>query len=90
MSASRQEQDVVQAQIEAASAEESATPRNTAVSQLEQLAVQSNLQILSPGEQKQGHIAIEILVRLDGLEMGKGAFFRAKQRIKYVMQYFGS
>ena len=46
--------------------------------------------LLEKEEKKAGEIAIEMIVRLEATEKGKGFFFRTKRRVQVLCQYLNS
>ena len=90
MSLSTRNQQQVQQMIEAASAQGRREMRAEAEATLAQVNVLMGQGILSKEDIKAAEIAIEILMRLEATEQGKGWWFRSKRRIQLTQMYLGS
>jgi hypothetical protein len=76
--------------VEAASAENRREMRAEAEATLAQVNALMGQLLLSKDDSKAGEIAIEILIRLEATERGKGWWFRTKRRIQLTQMYLGS
>lgn len=90
MSLSGNEQQQIQKRIEAATIEERKEMCANAESTLSQINVLMGQKILSKEEFKVGEEAIEILMRVEATEKGKGLWFRMKRRLQLTQMYLGS
>ena len=90
MSVSPRDQLQVQQMIEAASAENRRDMRAEAEATLAQVNVLIGLGYLSKESRKSCEIAIEILMRIEATEQGKGWWFRTRYRMQLIQMYLGS
>ena len=90
MPLSTRDQQQVQQMVEAASAENRREMRAEAEATLAQVNALMGQLLLSKDDSKAGEIAIEILIRLEATERGKGWWFRTKRRIQLTQMYLGS
>lgn len=90
MSLSTRDHQQVQQMIEAASAEDRREMRAEAETTLAQVNALMGQGLLSKQDSKAAEIAIEILMRFEATEQGKGWWFRTKRRIQLTQMYLGS
>ena len=90
MPLSSADQQQVQQTIELASAGERRKMCAEAEATLAQINVLMGQKILSKEENKVCEIAIEILMRFEATEQGKGWWFRTKRRIQLTQMYLGN
>lgn len=86
---SRQEHIEIQALIDNASPEDRVQLRANAEVTLSEVNMLMGQRFMSTEESKAGDIAIEILVRLDSTERGKGWWYRMKRRVQLTQMYLG-
>jgi hypothetical protein len=87
MSISTTEQVQIQGQIDDAGSADLQRLRDEAEDALELISIYAGMRGLTGEENRQAEWAIEVLVRLEATEKGKGSFFRAKRRAQLVIQY---
>lgn len=90
MAISGQEQQQIQMMIEAASKEERREMCENAEATLSQINMLMRQKVLSKEESKSLDFAIEILMRVEATEKGKGWWFRTKRRAQLIQMYLGS
>ncbi|NTU50101.1 MAG: hypothetical protein HGA87_04310 [Desulfobulbaceae bacterium] len=90
MPMSVQEQQQIQMMIDAASKEERREMCENAEATLSQINMIMGQKVLSKEESKATDVAIEILMRVEATEKGKGWWFRAKRRVQLTQMYLGS
>ena len=90
MPLSATDQQQVQDLIDAASPEQRREMKSEAEATLGQVNTLMGQKLLSRDENKAMEIAVEMLVRIDATEKGKGWFFRSKRRLQLVQMYLGS
>ena len=89
MALSRDEQQVIQAAVAAASPEELGCFRANSEHALAHLQTLAKVKLLSAEEMFAAYLAVEYLVRIDGLQQNGGWWFRAKRRAQLTRMYFG-
>lgn len=87
---SRQEMLEIQELIDNGSPEDRARMRANAETMLSDVNMLMGQRLLSAEENKSSDVAIEVLVRLEGTERGKGWWFRMKRRPQLTKMYLGS
>lgn len=87
---SRQEMLEIQELVDNGSPEDRARMRANAETVLSEVNMLMGQRLLSAGENKSGNVAIEVLVRLEATERGKGWWFRMKRRPQLTKMYLGS
>lgn len=87
---SSQEQCQIQHIINVATAEQREELRLESQNTLINLNWLMGQKLLEKEEKKAGEIAIEMIVRLEATEKGKGFFFRTKRRVQVLCQYLNS
>ncbi len=90
MPLSSADQQQVQQMIEVSSAEERREMRVEAEVTLAQANALMGQKILSKEENKAIEISIEVLMRIEATEQGKGWWFRTKRRVQLTQMYLGS
>ena len=90
MSLSTRDQQQVQQMIEAATAEDRSEMYAEAEATLAQVNALMGQGLLSKEDSIAAENAIEILMRLEATEQGKGWLFRTKRRIQLLQMYLGS
>ncbi len=90
MPMSGNEQQQIQMMIDVASSEERREMCANAEATLSQVNMIMGQKILSKEESKAADVAIEILMRVEATEKGKGWWFRAKRRVQLTQMYLGS
>lgn len=90
MPLSGNEQQQIQTMVDAASKEERQEMCANAEATLSQVNMLMGQKLLSKEESKAAGVAIEILVRVEATEKGKGLWFRTKRRLQLTQMYLGS
>lgn len=89
MGLSRGEQQVIQAAVAAASPEDLAGFRAKSEHALAYLQTLAKVKLLNADEMFAVKLAVEYLVRIEGLEQNGGWWFRTRRRAALTHQWFG-
>jgi hypothetical protein len=90
MALSTSEHHSIQQMIDSASTAARQQLHTDAENTLAQINVLMSQKMFSSQQRSQAESAIEILVRIEATEKGKGWWFRAKRRIQLTQMYLGS
>lgn len=83
------EQQTIEDMVAAASPDQRRNMRADAEAALSQINRLMGQRLLSREENKVAERAVEVLVRLEAIENGKGWWFRSKRRLQLVQMYLG-
>lgn len=87
---SGREQQQIQVMVDTASTEERQEMCANAETTLSRANMLMSQKILSKEENKAVNVAIEVLMRVEATEKGKGWWFRTKRRLQLTQMYLGS
>lgn len=90
MSLSGSEQQQIQVMVNTASKEERQEMCVNAETTLSRANMLMSQKIFSKEENKAVNVAIEVLMRVEATEKGKGWWFRTKRRLQLTQMYLGS
>ena len=86
----REEQNLIQHQIDVADHDERKQLRLDAEGHLKHTAVLIRLDMFDKLARHESELAVETLMRLEATEQGKGWWFRTKRRVQIAAKYWPS